>query len=55
MASSAESAAAHALFSLPVECSGMTWNDLFERTADLEVTVEDVRDRLRERREGEDA
>jgi len=33
----------------------MTWNDLFERTADLEVTVADVRDRLRERRGGEDA
>lgn len=40
---------------MPDEHPDMTWGDLFEATSDLTVTVDDVREGLREHREGEDA
>jgi len=33
----------------------MTWADLFDATGDLNVTVDDVRETLREHREDDDA
>jgi hypothetical protein len=33
----------------------MTWGDLFDAAADVDVTVDDVREALREHREGDDA
>jgi hypothetical protein len=33
----------------------MTWGELFDATADLDVTVTDVRETLRAHREGDDA
>ena len=44
-----------AFFDRDREHRRMTWAELFDATADLDVTVADVREALREHREGDDA
>lgn len=44
-----------ALFGIPLEVAAMTWAELFDATADLDVTVDEIRETLREHREGSDA
>lgn len=47
--------ATRTLFDPAAEPSCMTWGDLFDAAADVDVTERDVREALREHREDDDA